>query len=704
MTSLTGAMARTSKKQAKAAVEKKTKNDAAQLETLAEAAKENVKKYNKVINTEKSYLGYIRSVKKFLESQVADRRSRNITVCEQGIPTDELEKALDNPPNQYSALVIEMFITHKCFILNRKKGVAESVHAAYCRYWDTMDGDKYAGKYKLDEETKQVSGCPARAPHVLEIKKAAQTRGKKDGATRKHAEAISIEEMKKLVQWSLRMCSEERLERRPRELMSRGGNEELVCAEEPLSVEELLFLFEHGFMNAFVSSAFTLWTRCFELLSLTVGDIKLDCEGPAPYYTPHDVVTLDNRKGWQNAQGYDGPRKSNTYQIYQQHIPEIDMYSHLRRWLKLYAVLLGRELEPKDQVFPHISANGTVNPRQEMSYDCFSKLLTKFTSGAGLEGHFTTHSFRRGGAQYRFIFAPAGLRWSLNICRWWGGWAEGESVDTLMKYLLDSLQSYENGHGDALHPVPNGFNESFLGERIEAASVTAGEVREFKRSVDDKLSSLDQKIEQRLDNMITQITSTLTATHLPINQSVSLPSSFLDRREHAVRTIRTTSTPYPPRSPSVSSCSSSDSAGDSESPVCSGQKKSPRTAPIPGVFIPDLKAGANAWKEAIKQWEEGDATIGLKALKEWPEEWYTGNMRTFTGSKRRDRQLVALAYEKVGCNESAFLADYPEARKNMRTLLEAIRRDRDIAKRRKSRNGTPEERDAKRCSPSRANS
>lgn len=118
----------------------------------------------------------------------------------------------------------------------------------------------------------------------------------------------------------------------------------------------------------------------------------------------------------------------NTYEIYAQDIPEIDMYAHLMRWLCLYEVLLGRPLESEDQLFPHISANGTIHPRQEMSYDSFSKMLAKFTEGAGLEGWFTTHSFRRGGAQYRFIFAPLGLRWSLNVIRWWGGWAEGENV------------------------------------------------------------------------------------------------------------------------------------------------------------------------------------------------------------------------------------------------------------------------------------
>ncbi|KAK6987789.1 hypothetical protein R3P38DRAFT_2366098, partial [Favolaschia claudopus] len=62
------------------------------------------------------------------------------------------------------------------------------------------------------------------------------------------------------------------------------------------------------------------------------------------------------------------------------------------------------------------------------------------------------------------MFAPMGQRWSLSIIRWWGGWAVGEQVDTLMRYLLDSLHSYEIGHGDALYPFRTEPDKSFMAE------------------------------------------------------------------------------------------------------------------------------------------------------------------------------------------------------------------------------------------------
>lgn len=125
------------------------------------------------------------------------------------------------------------------------------------------DEDKYAGEYKLDEKTKQVSGCPARAPCVLEIKKSVQTRGKTKAATRKHAEALTIEDIKKLMQWSERTCSNGQIEQVLSQETDEGGRSyfDRANSEKPLTVDEIQAVFNHGFMRGFMTSAFTLWTR-----------------------------------------------------------------------------------------------------------------------------------------------------------------------------------------------------------------------------------------------------------------------------------------------------------------------------------------------------------------------------------------------------------------------------------------------------------
>ena len=81
------------------------------------------------------------------------------------------------------------------------------------------------------------------------------------------------------------------------------------------------------------------------------------------------------------------------YQIYKQDIKEMDVYTHLPRWLKYLESCLGCSLELNDYIFPYVSQNSAIEPKRTMSYDVFQKLLTEFTAGAGLIKVYTTHCF-----------------------------------------------------------------------------------------------------------------------------------------------------------------------------------------------------------------------------------------------------------------------------------------------------------------------
>ena len=61
--------------------------------------------------------------------------------------------------------------------------------------------------------------------------------------------------------------------------------------------------------------------------------------------------------------------------------------------------------------------------------------------------------------------------------------------------------------------------------------------------------------------------------------------------------------------------------------------------------IPNLPRGVKAWKEAIRQWNEVDERTGY-ALKDWPVEWYTGDMREVTAAKRGGRGLINAEFER----------------------------------------------------------
>ena len=125
------------------------------------------------------------------------------------------------------------------------------------------------------------------------------------------------------------------------------------------------------------------------------------------------------------------------YEVHdQKSTPEIDMRFHVRKWLDfLEGTLLRRPLNDEEFIFPTISQNGMVHTYQPIDHNAFQDLLNSFATKAGIKAEYTTHSFRRGGAQYRFQYCPLGERWPLTRIRWWGGWAEGEQAGYIQHLL-----------------------------------------------------------------------------------------------------------------------------------------------------------------------------------------------------------------------------------------------------------------------------
>lgn len=89
-------------------------------------------------------------------------------------------------------------------------------------------------------------------------------------------------------------------------------------------------------------------------------------------------------------------------------------------------------MKPEEYVFPQIGANGVVQPGEHTSNDAFQAAIDEAVKAAGLPKmpgtSYSTHCFQCGGAQYRFMYAPAGQQWTLARVQWWGGWAEGDQV------------------------------------------------------------------------------------------------------------------------------------------------------------------------------------------------------------------------------------------------------------------------------------
>lgn len=113
------------------------------------------------------------------------------------------------------------------------------------------DGDKYAGEYNYDDETDKLTGCPARAGIVASLVKIVKVRSVEKGAsaTRNHAEAISVEDMKIMMDWSESICPSSRLA------------DAMKSGIAPQDLATRILLLKHGMMRGFSSSGFTLWTR-----------------------------------------------------------------------------------------------------------------------------------------------------------------------------------------------------------------------------------------------------------------------------------------------------------------------------------------------------------------------------------------------------------------------------------------------------------
>lgn len=99
-------------------------------------------------------------------------------------------------------------------------------------------------------------------------------------------------------------------------------------------------------------------------------------------------------------------------------------------WLRHLQELLGRPLIGTDFVFPAIASTGSLKFGESTSRSGFELLMDDIVEQSGVmrgrNGKFTTHCFRRGGAQYRFMWAPR--KWSLKAVKWWGGWSSSENV------------------------------------------------------------------------------------------------------------------------------------------------------------------------------------------------------------------------------------------------------------------------------------
>ncbi|KAF9066370.1 hypothetical protein BDP27DRAFT_1544384 [Rhodocollybia butyracea] len=593
-------------------------------------------------NTNMAYNGIIKRtrnwLKDFIEGQnLAQTKSEEVKVdsgFEESVDLEmdpKFSTCLEDTPVKCTPEALAMFMSWKCFDEEKGKLTAEQIHAGWKHHYKLLDGDKYHGPWKYDTLANEWIGNPCDSATVMDMLEACK---RKDGESeRHHSKPMNIVLMEKVYSWSIVVCPDDYL------------------VEDAVS---LAFKMRHLRYRAFASVGFTIWTRNAETSHLQAKHIDLH-PLPRPGATPTDPPF-----NWQKKEGKNETQLSgHQYNCYPQ---------------KNRAICY----EPDDFIFPTINANGvSVQSRQPITPEAVQKMITEFTHSAGLTGAFTTHCFRRGGAQFRFMFAPI-------------GWAPNEKVSTdhLYKYL-SCLNMYEEDHSDALAPLDRRASESHAGEAAEMSPLSTSEV--------------DQSIKTQFSVAFPHLTaggsfvsssqpflpSSLPVPHQQFSYGYShFAAPFSTVYHSPIPFLQTHSHQFPVSALSFSSTSNFASktfrASYATSPSKAAYSQLATTGPLksgtssillPGLanlpVIPKISPGPDAWKQ------------------DWKPEWAK---ETRLSTHHGQRRMIALEFIDVfvfGRNEAAFVAAYPMH--GIQQLVLAIRRshqNQGLAKRRRGKHST----------------
>ncbi|KAG1718424.1 uncharacterized protein EDB91DRAFT_1066652 [Suillus paluster] len=600
--------------------------------------------------------------------------------------------AFESIPNRCSDKALALFMSLKGFHENLSKTTVESIRSAFKKLWELSDGDTYRGKWHFNEAKQRWEGNPADSADIYDVLSSIKHKASAEGGDRTHSMAMTKDYMDRAFRWHQAVCPLEIALQMIQKVMSGARPSDMH-----LDLEMRTKLTRHLEQVTFASNGWTLWTRCFELVKLQRKDISLDTtilDGVLGVYLANETLTLSkctsyfeiflaHRKGWQKKVDkgqWEADLRSNHYKIYPRpNMPACDNFFWMLVWIKwLESFHYGRTLQPNDFIFPAMSANGVVHPGQPISHDTVQKWINESTAGAGIRGNFSTHCFRRGGAQYWFMFAPVGQRWTLAKVRWWGGWADGEQRDTLVRYLLDELHAYETDYSDALAPISRGADASLAGEHALARPASTEELRMVHASVSADVNSLRNDM-RSLTSVVAQ--AACTTRHMCESRTAGFTQARRQQHSPYHRAIH----------PHLVTTTLHHAAHQHHS----GFKypETPNTWPCdpsgPSLSRPNGTTSPkhNSWKEIVEHWLVGDRDRGLTTpLKDWPRHWYQGANRRFA-SKYHQRATIALEFiNQYESNEARFLAAYPEAELGHTQLLKAVNKARAARGDRISRN------------------
>ncbi|KAJ7748139.1 hypothetical protein B0H16DRAFT_1725751 [Mycena metata] len=581
-------------KPATKAAQKSTSSNLPSASSLLNNSQQTTDDWYKSPRTKKGYANYVKSGKSWLVDWTAEDR------LDDEISFDAFDVITAETP-----LALRALTAYKCEHLERGFASAEGLRSAFKDYFERVCGCQ--GEFwRYNDHTKKWEGNPV---HESNFKAYYESLKNCHNRTGTATQALPM------------LPSDLKI------IMAYLDSEEAIT---------YFTLTQRLYFKAFVTTAFTLWTRNDELINLQFKDIKFDQRSKTgiPYHEFSLIFRKTNKD----------PTKVQIYKVQADLAhPEIDCYTHTSTWKLHMEGLLGRPLSGGDYVFPAIASTGKLKFGECTSRSAFETLLETVVEKSnvmqGRNGKFTTHCFRRGGAQYRFLWAER--KWSLKAVKWWGGWSSNENVGTLMRYLLDELMAYEEGFSDIMmddRVVDR--HETFMGED-ESAPLCKADLVRLEGTLLAKLQGLIEK-------------SSSSAGVLPV------PS--LSTQTHS-RTRSKTPPAVPPRQPS------------------------PTPEPIQYTPQPTRIPETNTLDDALQYWEHGCPQKGLTvALKHWSQQFKSSDYAKEAVKLGNIRFVCEELITHYGRDFVAFEAKYPGLRRKFTMLMKAVRAERKIRGDTKSRN------------------
>lgn len=432
------------------------------------------------------------------------------------------------------------------------------------------------------------------------------------------------------------------------------------------------------FMRAFMILSYRLWTRCEETCRLNWADIDREVTFSPIDHVPVIGITLTFRKTNQA-----DPSKANYYLLRKlPNRPLACAIEAVHRWRNYWEFAAQKKLDRHDLVFPSMYyTTGQLHFQKQLKSTDINIFLGRMEEiqllSADKTQSYSTHCFRRGGLQDSLLLAHnySEQPVALAKAKWWGGWSEHESNNTLFRYLFDEANKAEHWHGDMELQAP-------IHPRTEYFAGGSGTIyTENLRQMMDAFESM----QVRLDKQSVMVQELLSRSKAPSSpEPVHLLESLvrcLAQQPPAASKILSSSGLIGQEQETATPCATVNAPvhQDKEaSEAISQQRLKQHEAaqhlllqvplPIPilagsclgsadGKPLPKHIPEAQSLEHVVEQWEKGDKTTNLLALSEWPramrQKGFGGNAATYS-----NRKLVYTAYKEVGRSYEAFYQRY----------------------------------------------